>query len=587
VLVSGSRAGILVFVLTQLLLLGWIGWTMRKQRDAAKVRGRLLTLGGTVLGALVLGMFTFGERLYARFTDTASVKLKVLEWPYALELAKDYWRFGVGRGDFVLAFSKYYAEHTGKTFTHPENIVLQWVGELGVPLGLGMLALGVFLGSRLIWSRRNSVLEFAPLVGAAAVCIHNLADFSLEYPGVTVPLCVVLGVAAAADEREPLKLSRILLLVPAVLLGGLAVALTGEGFRSAETQMRQLFAGARQASQVTVPAKRKIEKHPADYLLYTYAAAAEVGLKGGDPHNALAYANRALALNPNDPSAHYAAARALVALDGRGQALLEYHLALEVSPDRGALVREAVGYANTIDEVRTLGGNDPQLLADLARATRLKGETTALLMSEAAAMPKAPPELTLEAVGLWVAQGKIDVASEQLDAAFKREGPSPDLYLARSRLEQARHDTEAAAKALDQGLTKWPGQFDLTLERVRMELSEHHHGQAQKLLQQASAVAVQPAQRLELSLVEAQVDIEMGRLNRAIELYQGAVLRFPSTRTHSALASAYVQAGRYDDAISELRAAEHFEGKEGQQALDDYIHTLETQRDARRAAAKQ
>lgn len=586
VLISGSRAGIGVFVLTQLALLGWVAFTMRR-RDAGKVRGRVLTLGATVLAALTVGAFALGERLYARFTDTATLRLKVLEWPHALELAKDYWRFGVGRGGFVLAFSKYYAEHSGKTFTHPENIVLQWVGELGIPLGLLMLAFGAWLLGRLIWSRRGSLLELSPLVGVAAVAVHNLADFSLEYPGVTVPLCVVLGVAAAADEREPYRLNRVWVLVPAVLVGGLAVFLTGESFRAAETQLRQLYAGARQASQVTVPAKRRIEKHPADYLLYTYAAAAEVGLKGGDPQNALAYANRALALNPNDPSAHYAAARALVALEHRSQALVEYHLALEVTPGRGELVTEADAYAQSLDEVRALGGDDPLLLAELARATPLKGDATALLMSEAAAKNGAPAELTLEAVNLWVALGKVEIASEQLDGAFSREPPSPDLFLARSRLEQARHDTAAAARALDDGLTKWPGQFDLTLERVRMELADHRHGPATKLLQQASAVAVRPDQRLELTLVEAQVDLEMGRLNRAIELYQGAVLRFPSTRTHQTLASAYLKAGRYDDAISELHAAEHYEGKAGQQALDDYIHTLEAQRDAKRAAAKQ
>ncbi len=106
---------------------------------------------------------------------------------------------------------------------------------------------------------------------------------------------------------------------------------------------------------------------------------------------------------------------------------------------------------------------------------------------------------------------------------------------------------------------------------------------AAKLLQEASAIAVHPDQRLELSLVEAQVDVGLGRLNHAIELYQGAVLRSPSTRTHQALAGVYAKASRYDDAIAELRAAEHFEGKAGQDALEASIHSLEAQRDARRA----
>ncbi len=122
-------------------------------------------------------------------------------WPSVIRLAGAHAWTGVGAGAFESAFPAFAPPRTMATFTHPENLPLQWLTEWGAPLGLvGLLILGKTLVSLLRERSGNGadLTSEALAAGAAALVLHDLGDFSLEFVGVGAPFMVAVGVVAGA-----------------------------------------------------------------------------------------------------------------------------------------------------------------------------------------------------------------------------------------------------------------------------------------------------------------------------------------------------------------------------------------------------
>ena len=160
-----------------------------------------------------------------------------------LELARDaasLWRsfglFGVGRGAFESVFPSVRTDTEYFVYTHPENIVMQWTTEWGLPIGL--VGLGV-----VVWALRPRTLlaRSRPPIGAwaalLAVGLQNLVDFSSEIPGVMFALAtcaaIVTGGTGGTSSRSRARWARrerVVALAPAVavvLAGILVVPATG------------------------------------------------------------------------------------------------------------------------------------------------------------------------------------------------------------------------------------------------------------------------------------------------------------------------------------------------------------------------
>ncbi len=202
--------------------------------------------------------------------------------------------------------------------------------------------------------------------------VHNLADFSLEYPGRhRAPL---RGAGVAAPPRpsaEPRRLHRAALLIP-VLLARPARRLANRRERTVtrKTRLKDVALAVRRspagdgrrqgASIITPPTTCSTPTRPT----------AEVGLKGGDPRNgsptptvrsSSTPTTRARTTPPRARSAGSAAATRRCSSTGsrrRGRAT------------RAPTCRRGRAYAKTTDELRRLGGADPDLLAAVARLQR-------------------------------------------------------------------------------------------------------------------------------------------------------------------------------------------------------------------------
>ncbi len=584
VLLSNSRGGIGAFVVVQGLVVFRALWRMRKSQSGGLPNAVRLSLIASV--AALAGIAVLGERLFARFSDTSSAVNKFAQWPHALELVRDCWRFGTGRGAYEVAFTRYYADHLGKTFTHPENIILQWTSEVGVPLAMAF-AVGAGLALYRLWrGQGGSNWEVAALLAGIGIAVHNLFDFNLEYPGVAIPMAVILGVVAGSSES---LIARRVPLWPVaaalVVVGVLGVWRGSDSAGDADARLDALAVKQLPAARLQEAALVEIDAHPSDYFLYDLVATAWMAER--EPRPALAFANRALWLYPNDSNAHFVAARALRQLGKRSQALLEYRLAIATSTDSTKLLAEAAAYAKDVDELWTLTGGSMRWIRLVANHVHEPALATQLLLHAAAELSSEPgiQEVVLDAVRNLTQLKRGDEARLVLQKAQDALPPSAELALARAHLEKAAGDGLAVDKALDEGLKRWPGHFELTRERLTSLVAGRRWHESKALIARASSSAVDSNQRLELTLLEASVDMQAGLTARALDAYRTAVRLAPSARTHSALAGALSATRHYDESVAELRAAQRFESPDGAKGIERTIETIEAMRDAEQIRA--
>jgi hypothetical protein len=104
---------------------------------------------------------------------------------------------GWGAGSFPVTHRMYRKDQLG--VLQPHNVPLQWLAETGL-VGL-VLALGGFLAliAAALSRARRGAGGYGVAAGAAGVAwlFHATFDWDWDIPGVTLPVCVLLGVAAA------------------------------------------------------------------------------------------------------------------------------------------------------------------------------------------------------------------------------------------------------------------------------------------------------------------------------------------------------------------------------------------------------
>ncbi|MBK7864874.1 MAG: O-antigen ligase family protein [Archangiaceae bacterium] len=145
VLLSLSRAGIAAYCAGLLLFLIAIIATRHNRTpvDGEDLTTTALRWGGVALSVVVIGSFLLFDKLIERFKDTPTYALKLQIWPSAAAAAGEFWRTGMGRGVFEQGFTRFMPDHLGKTYTHPENFVLQLSSELGLLAAALVIALSV------------------------------------------------------------------------------------------------------------------------------------------------------------------------------------------------------------------------------------------------------------------------------------------------------------------------------------------------------------------------------------------------------------------------------------------------------------
>ncbi|WP_240488695.1 O-antigen ligase family protein [Labilithrix luteola] len=354
---AGSRGGT-ASLLLGIALTGCLAAYTRRRFSSSSVEAIM----SVVVVVSAAGLVAFGLSDFAR-EDLASRDFSKLEMARnALRLVGLAPTVGFGRGSFETVFPVVTEGHAYVTFTHPENVVVQWCTEWGVPTAIaGSAALYAALRPRnLLHAARPEVGAWAALV---AVTLHDLVDYHLEVPGIVAALCVCMALVVGSSSSTKGRSS------PVVFGGALRpIAMAAAAFASClavvnMVNIPRVVADDRIAFSTTVldqslasdvyrsNLRSAMLRFPAEPFL-PLMGAVRAQVTGSE--SVVPWIGRALERSPHLGRAHLVLARSLSARQ-RAQARLEYRLAVSSEPGlKDAVLAEALPLVSNFDDALEL-----------------------------------------------------------------------------------------------------------------------------------------------------------------------------------------------------------------------------------------
>ncbi|WP_394821323.1 O-antigen ligase family protein [Pendulispora albinea] len=326
-------------VITMLIGSGMVGWMTRVSTRVHRHPGlgRLASAMAivVVVAGVAMWVFASSDEAWKELADTDVSKVRIFE--QVTRMIRHYPLWGAGRGSFESTFPVF-REGTGHiVYTHPENVLLQWASEWGLPVALaGFGAVAWALHPSILFSRsRPSVGAWVALI---ATLLHNQVDLNSEFPAVMLALCVCAGMIVGGTGVGTFRRSDIWAKRPRLIAFGAPVGVLAAIALVLPNADRDLYSdrmAMRQAALAPMPreafhelARATMSRHPAEpYLPFTGAIRA-IGTKDD---SVLPWAGRTLELAPVYGPAHWILARSLFRRSS-SQARLEYRLAVEQAP---------------------------------------------------------------------------------------------------------------------------------------------------------------------------------------------------------------------------------------------------------------
>lgn len=262
-----SRGAIGAILFGFMLLAVWL--VSRRQSH-----GRGAAIPIAVVGAAITGVVAFAglEPILRRFETPGLEKLVVAVRGLQL-LDGSTWFLGIGRGAFSSAFVA--LEGSTDRYTHPENLVVQWTTEWGIPVAIALLAV---LATSL-WKRfrcADDPLTASVCIAIFALSLQNLVDFSLEMAGVVVVVAALLGALLPAKGRlQPRRTRRLLLAVLgvfAIFFVALGPQVLGSDTQSIVDRLTQ-YMQADDEAKFEATLRRGLALHPGEPAIALLAAA--------------------------------------------------------------------------------------------------------------------------------------------------------------------------------------------------------------------------------------------------------------------------------------------------------------------------
>jgi hypothetical protein len=500
--------------------------------------------------------------------------VKVALWPIAVDLLRQFPVTGIGRGSFATAFAAYKLGPEPVTFTHLENEWLQAPIDLGLVVGLALIAGAAFTWWTAARQRDLSRPEIGALAGVAALVLHDTVDFSLELLGVALPFALMLGLLSRHRILPAAgRLAQRIGALAALVLAALGMTLYVNHPTDADARR---VAAAPDAAAAVALAREAARWHPADFV--PQAAAGIQLVREGRCAEALPWLTRAMLLDPTGPEAHLHAARCLAAGKKDALAKREYRLAFLLG-DRAALTEAAQRFPSVLDLLE-VAPDSPQGLSALG----------ALLAAE------RPGDAVLVFQRSWDAFGDVDALGWLAQLALSGARNDEALRLART-LREKRPDAAlpylVAATALTRlgragesrqelelGAARLPGSAPILNVLSQRAVEAHRYAEAQALAERivtSSLVELAHKKLLLASILSTQ-----GRTGEAVSEALGARAALPQEAwTHLSVAAYLAQAGRYDEAISAVEGAAGLPNAAAH-AYDGRIQELRRARDAQR-----
>jgi len=495
---------------------------------------------------------------------------KIALWGDGLRMALDNAWVGVGRGAFLTSFPHYVGDAMSRaTFSHLENQYLHLPIEWGLPVAAFVIASTVTIFLRWLRGGRRDPESAAMAAGLLALAGHALFDFNLETLGVALPAAVLAGLLSggvrersggasrergsqrASGDREQSNTDEHDLEEQAeggassvrhrrshrrrspwrgrvhssVVLGvaGCLAALTVGALATNPPDAAQdlehlgeLMQHHAPTEQVLAAVREAVRRHPADPMPQLAAARQLVGSRRLE---ALIWLNRATYLFPRSPDIHLETARALRLFGHRGQALLEYRLALSHGAPVRPTLLAALPLARTADGVARALPDDPKIQAAAVEVLLGSGakpgrvEVAAQIAARARARWPRSVELGLAEVRVRLVSGDIPRAVE---AARTLAASDPEMRTFLLWAQAARQaGLPAEFKVLEQARERFPEEavfgHVLADAYLRGKRIKEALVLAELLQQQASTTAA----LIQTHLLLARIHRADGRVHRA------------------------------------------------------------------------
>lgn len=513
------------------LLFGFVlfaAWLMQGERTAR----RRAAIPVAVLGAAVAGTLAFAglapilRRFEAQGFDKLTVALHGLQL-----LDGSGWWLGVGRGAFSTSFVA--EEGSLGRYTHPENILVQWTSEWGVPVAAALFVVVTFG----LWKRLRTAEE--PLVAAVAIAIlalslQNLVDFSLEMPGIVVVVATLLGAllpaARTATPRRSWSSSLAVFLGFAIVLGTLGPRVLGSDTQSVIDRLLQAM-DSDQEPDFESTLRRGLALHPSEPA-FALLAATYSGSKG--------YADAARWFSvvteeaPGWAAPHVLAARWLFERGRLDQALLEIREAEQRHPGSAEkVVCRVLARFPLIEHLERAAPAAELREPYLNRATTCAGLPSDLRAEIDAAILQTDPTwapAVLRQVRRFVSTKRFDEAKRLLEPAVEHDPGDASLWMALIGAHLSAGEPEEARAALSLARSKGLDERSLLESQARIEAAmgetETMRATLTRLRGQARGDAALIAKSF---LLEAELQASLGNVDEALAAYTEADNADPTT----------------------------------------------------------
>jgi tetratricopeptide (TPR) repeat protein len=494
--------------------------------------GRRAAIPITVVGAAVAGVVAFAglEPILRRFETQGLGKLELAARGFRL-LDGSAWWLGVGRGAFSSAFVAH--EGVSDRYTHPENLIVQWMTEWGVLVALGLL----LVLTPTLWKRFRTAEE--PLIAVVCVAIfalslQNLVDFSLEMAGVVVVVAALLGALLPARSALPRKRTRRLLLAS---FGVFVTMLAALGPRVPGSDMQSIVDRLMRATQADDSADfeatlcRGLALHPSEPALALLAGTYAASERHPDTARWLSIVMEEA---PGWGAPHAVAARWLFAGAQTDQALLEIREAEERHSGRGHKVLcEILERFPRMEYIERAAPTEGRRIAYLNRATGCPGLPADLgAQLDSVILQEEPTHAAavLRTAHRLVAQERSSDAIALLERAVEGNANDDRLRVALIGVQLRAGDPEQARLVLQDAMSGGLATRELLEAQARIEAAL---GQTDAM--RATLARLRGQSRGDARLIAASfilggtLEASVGNIDEALAAYAAADVANPNT----------------------------------------------------------
>lgn len=537
----GATGALLVGVVATIVLTLYT----KRRIDRSRVNGAILAACAAAAAFMV--SIALSDLARDHLLSRDSTKLDVARMSMRLVAASPW--FGVGRGAFESVFSSVREGTTYVTFTHPEDGVIQWFVEWGVPVslvGAGLLA----------WALRPQVVLRAvrPAIGVwvaiVVAVLHDFVDYHLEVPGVValVAVCVAIVVSARTASRTSSTASSLgrarvgsaRFAAVAVVVGtGLAIVWAWRDIGHSLAEERRTLSEMAVDKSVSKDefrgtVRRAMLRYPHEPFLPLMGA---VRAQTDDDGTVIAWVARALELSPRFGRAHFVLARSLSTTGHAAQARLEYRLAFENDEYlRDRIVKEGarlVGDADTALEMVPDGPSGTEMLEVLVVAVGERLPATAIVLDREierrSPTSSGPLRRRIKAAvadstdgASWCVDGSC--AAEGLKDAERlaaREPTKCESHLLVARLLEANDEAVRAADGLERAIEIVADRVECQRELITLSLRTGQTRRGEMALERiVRGGCGTAAECVALYSWAAGVEEGRGHYVRAVQLYK-------------------------------------------------------------------